>query len=108
MVIAHEDDFIYGKLLRAITGVVFLGTPHRGSSVADIGTVVGKIINLCTANSSTGIVRADLLEYLQADGKPLQDLAVSVRNRLGKVKVVSFYESSPTPPLSSLVSFLLM
>ncbi|KAK2778956.1 ankyrin repeat protein [Colletotrichum kahawae] len=107
LVFAHEDDADYDEVLQSVSGIVFLGTPHRGSSIANLGSVVGNIINTFLSSTSAGLnkrmLKTDLLDFLKQDGKALQDLSMSVRNRLGQLKIVSCYETEPTPPLSSLV-----
>ncbi|OIW34693.1 hypothetical protein CONLIGDRAFT_658495 [Coniochaeta ligniaria NRRL 30616] len=107
LVLAHEDDMFYGKLLSSVTGIVFMGTPHKGSSVANLGSVVGRIVNTCVATSTATLqskaIRTDLLDYLNSDSKVLRDLAVSVRNRLQDLTVVSFYETEALSPLSAMI-----
>jgi hypothetical protein len=97
---------IYGKVLKSIAGVVFLGTPHCGSDVANLGIIVGRILNTCITAMSAGIqtrtIKTDLLEYLKNDSPELQSLANSVRNRLLGLTVVSFYENAKQPPFSSV------
>jgi len=104
LIFAHEDNAIYGRLLKSVAGVVFLGTPHKGSNAATLGTLVGRIVNTFVAATSAGLqtrpARTDLLDYLSYDSKHLQDLSVSVRNRLADVTVVSFYECEAQYPLS--------
>ncbi|KAI0598549.1 hypothetical protein F4775DRAFT_592269 [Biscogniauxia sp. FL1348] len=107
LVFAHEDDTNYGALLKSVIGITFLGTPHRGSHVANLGSIVGSIVNCFMLTTSTGgqsaMVRTDLLNHLNYDSSVLQDLFLSSRNRLQNMAVVSFYETEPTPPLSSLI-----
>lgn len=57
-----------------------------------------------SAGGRTGPIRIDLLEQLHHDSEALQDLSLAARNRLRNIRVVSFYETEPSPPLSSLVS----
>ncbi|KAK7997595.1 hypothetical protein PG989_005635 [Apiospora arundinis] len=100
LVIAHEENKQYDSILKAVNGVIFLGTPHQGSKIADVGTVVGMIINLCSASPT---IRTDLLDILKYDSAVLHQLSVSVRQRLEDLDVVTFYETAPTPPLRSLI-----
>ena len=103
---AHEDNAIYERVLKSVVGMAFLGTPHRGSNVADLGSVVGKIINTFLATTSAGLetrtIRTDLLDYLKYDSRALHDLNNSVRNRLTGLMIISFYESEVQPPFSSV------
>ncbi|KAK3389407.1 hypothetical protein B0H63DRAFT_507002 [Podospora didyma] len=107
LVFAHEDDVLYGNVLRSVVGAVFLATPHNGSDTASLGSIVGKILNIGFATTTAGTqpkaIRTDLLDYLSSDSTNLQDLAISVRNRLHNLTIVSFYESERQLPLSSLI-----
>ncbi|KAG4253672.1 hypothetical protein FPRO03_07632 [Fusarium proliferatum] len=107
LVTAHQDNHLYGEVLNSIIGVVFLGTPHRGSTAANLGSVCGAIVNTFWSTASAGVgprtVRTDLLNNLIYDSDALQDLAMSARVRLGSISVVSCFETEPTPPLSSLI-----
>lgn len=99
---AHEDQANYGRVLKSIIGIMFLGTPHKGSDLASLGRIVGTIINSLTITKPA--VKRDLLDQLKYDARELHDLSLSVRNRLQDMTVVTFYETKPLPPLSSLVS----
>jgi hypothetical protein len=108
IVLAHEDSRHYAEVLSAISGIVFLGTPHRGAQgTADIGKAVGAVINAILGvphiRGVTGSTRVDLLNTLSANSESLKDLATSFRNRLDALDIVTFYETETTPPLSYLV-----
>lgn len=107
LVLAHEDDHLYGNILRATSAIVFFGTPHRGSNGADIGKTIGRVVNLCLrASQMTGIagsVRNDLLTVLGSHSQALGDLAISSRNRLRNMEVVTFCETETLPGLSELI-----
>jgi hypothetical protein len=111
-VLAHEDDMVYGTLLNSVAGVVFMGTPHKGNSMANLGSVVGRIVNTCLATTTATLqnkaIRTDLLDYLNHDSRVLHDLAISVRNRLQDLMVISFYETEALSPLSSMVSMIFL
>ncbi|KAF2195851.1 ankyrin [Zopfia rhizophila CBS 207.26] len=96
------------KILSATASVVFFGTPHRGAhGITDIGKAVGTVVNACLRVSQTagitGTTRTDLLRTLIADSESLKDIAISFRNRLDNLDVVTFLETMTTPPLSDLV-----
>ncbi|KAF2012750.1 hypothetical protein BU24DRAFT_395880 [Aaosphaeria arxii CBS 175.79] len=107
LVLAHEDDRLYGDILSAASAIVFFGTPHRGSATADIGKIVGKIVNVCLRASQTtriaGSIRDDLLTTLGSNSQALGDLATSSRNRLRNMDIVTFHETETMPGLSELV-----
>ena len=103
MVSAHEADEEYGRFLKSVVGIVFLGTPHRGSAVASVGKLVSQIINGAMLTPATGIgpkFRSDLLENLERSSMALRDLNSSVKNRLRGIKIISFYETSREASLS--------
>ncbi|PVH93685.1 hypothetical protein DM02DRAFT_661734 [Periconia macrospinosa] len=107
LVLAHEDNHLYGQILSATSAIIFFGTPHRGSKGADIGKVVARTINLCLRVSQTsriaGPIRDDLLITLGSNSQELSDLAVSSRNRMRNLEVVTFHETETMPGLSELI-----
>ncbi|CAO2658177.1 Nn.00g074370.m01.CDS01 [Neocucurbitaria sp. VM-36] len=108
IVLAHEEDHRYGRILAATSSIVFFGTPHRGAQgIADIGKTIGSVVNACLRVSQTagltGVTRTDILKTLTADSESLKDLSLSFRNRLDKIDVVTFLETMPVPPLSDLI-----
>ncbi|KAF1922717.1 ankyrin [Didymella exigua CBS 183.55] len=107
LVLAHEDDHRYADILYATSAIVFFGTPHRGSKGADIGKMVGRVVNMCLRASQTaglaGTIRNDLLTTLGSNSQALSDLAVSSRNRLRDLGIVTFHETETIPGLSELV-----
>lgn len=88
---------MYGPLLQSIVGITFLGTPHRGSQVASLGTIVANIVDICskvsTAGLQSGFVGNDLLKQLKYDATPLDDLADDFKNCFDGMAIVSFYET---------------
>lgn len=62
---------------------------------------------MCLRASQTagiaGSIRDDLLTTLGSNSQALSDLAVSSRNRLRNLEVVTFYETEIIPGLSELV-----
>ncbi|KAK3311985.1 hypothetical protein B0H66DRAFT_506297 [Apodospora peruviana] len=109
LVIAHEDNTVTGnvKLQESLAGIVFLGTPHRGSNKGDLGHLVGMVVNAVTGTTSAGLYRnavnSNLVATLGTNAKQLQDLTESVRNRLEGLKIVSFYETRPEFPFGLIV-----
>ena len=97
--IAHEDDAFREAISRSVTGIVFLGTPHRGNIGADLANVIGKMLS-----AAMGLmVKPGDLKLLAHNSEPLRDLALSARHRLHNLALVSFYETRPIPPLNFLV-----
>ncbi|KAM7192205.1 hypothetical protein V8F33_008479 [Rhypophila sp. PSN 637] len=90
LVTAHEETSnpLNTTLLRSNAGIVFLGTPHRGSASGSLGSIV---------------LRTDNLELLKTGSTALQDLSESVRDRLVDLKIVSFFETEPEPMMKIIV-----
>jgi hypothetical protein len=53
-----------------------------------------------------GSIRDDLLTTLGSNSQALSDLAISSRNRLRNLEIVTFYETETMPGLSELVRHL--
>ena len=109
MVLAHEQDELYGGIFNATYAIVFLGTPHGGASeTTDVAKLVGHVINACLYVSRSGgvagIARIDVRDTLSNDSDALKILATSFRNRLQNLRILTFYETEITPPLAQLVS----
>ncbi|KAF1841306.1 uncharacterized protein K460DRAFT_419391 [Cucurbitaria berberidis CBS 394.84] len=107
LLLAKEPKSQYGDILAATTAVIFLGTPHRGSRIADTGKAVGDFANallrVAQVTSLTGAIRSDLVSALSADSDSLQALATSFHDQLDHLDIVTFYERKIAFPLSSLV-----
>lgn len=108
LVLAYENEPLYGNMLSALSAVVFYGTPHRGSSIADVGNVVGRAINLFLRASQTagiaGMVWHDLLATLEMNSPSLRDLSESFRNCVGHLDIVTFHETETMSGMTDLVS----
>ncbi|KAK1707429.1 hypothetical protein BDP67DRAFT_569049 [Colletotrichum lupini] len=90
VIMAHEKDRYYSCILDQIHGVVFFGTPHRGSSLAawdEIGTLIVKASTLEYATNSK------LSSSLKVDSKFLRRTSESFAARGEDFEVRSFYES---------------
>ena len=74
-------------------GVVFLGTPHRGSPQAGLGIIAA---NVCRAMLQDA--NADILRSLEQDSEVLERIRDSFERMVtrGEVKAYSFVEEIPT------------
>ena len=88
-------------------GVVFLGTPHRGSSTAALGKLFGDIVNLAWlatgARMFRGGIRTALLEDLKQNSPQLIRIANTFTQRAGTLLISTFYETEITPPVGAVV-----
>ena len=74
-------------------GVVFLGTPHRGSPRAGLGILAANACKAMLQDANTGILRS-----LEQDSETLERIRESFERIIarGEVKVYSFVEEIPT------------
>ena len=86
---------IYGRTV----GIIFLGTPHRGSEKASYANVLTKVASMATNSPTSKLVSA-----LQSNSDSLMRLTSNFKFQLKNYNVVSFFELRPTKPLSTLVS----
>ncbi|KAL7270772.1 hypothetical protein RUND412_006510 [Rhizina undulata] len=81
---------------------MFMGTPHKGSSVADLGNILSGIVNTVTL---TRLVRKSLLKDPQSNARTLNEISNQFIPRAEGLKIISVYERNPTGrwPCSDLV-----
>ncbi|KAI0900708.1 Alpha/Beta hydrolase protein [Annulohypoxylon nitens] len=75
-----------------IAGIIFLGTPHQGSSISRFGEILARLTSFSGSNTS-------LLSLLSYHSQPLYDLRDSFSTTLENRKpfpIYSFYETRPT------------
>jgi len=93
-------------------GVVFLGTPHRGSSIASQAEVYGNILNVAWHASGLhhfrGGVRTTLIRNLSQNSPELVAIADSFTQRASTLLIVTFYEKYNTSPVGAVVSLILI
>lgn len=89
---ATLDTSTHGPIAHCIRGVIFLGTPHRGSRSASQAQIISKIVNTATLGSG---VRSDLLRTLQVPSPELETISRHATQLLKKISIVSFYERKP-------------
>jgi ankyrin repeat domain-containing protein 50 len=99
----------YANIRDSVIGILFLGTPHRGSSTTQLPQVLANITNAALAGATrhTGQIRADLLKSLEKDSGVLKTLSTNFRNQASNIKIVSFIEQKTTPPFKQRVSISL-
>lgn len=91
-------DKQYESINKATRGIIFLGTPHRGSDKANYGKVLANI-----ATSALNIPSPRLLGALQTNSPTLFRLTSDFQHQLPMYQIVSVYEMKPTGPLKTLV-----
>jgi hypothetical protein len=98
---AHESDNTYGDISKSCKGIIFMGTPHRGTDIASWGTLLSRLANALTLSST---VRTDLFKDLETGSKTLQVISRQFVQRGSLIRIVSFYEREGTGSANVLVS----
>jgi hypothetical protein len=83
-----QNDPEYEKIVKAISAITFLSTPHRGTNLADL---LNRIL------SSTGVNNSKkYISELAKNSFTLQKLNEQFRHIAPRLDIVSFYETQPT------------
>ncbi|KAN0067442.1 hypothetical protein V8E54_014532 [Elaphomyces granulatus] len=88
----------YQLIGEATVGIIFLGTPHRGSEKASYGKVLAKVATTVMHKPAPALVNA-----LRANSDALMRLTTDFRFQMPQYQVCSFYEMKPMRMFSSLV-----
>lgn len=88
----------YQSIRDSTLGLIFLGTPHRGSDKATYGKVLSDVAQFMIHRPPS-----KLLTALQTNSDVLQRLTTDFRFQLPDYHVFSFYEQRPMKGLSHLV-----
>ncbi|KAI8630209.1 NACHT and WD domain protein [Xylariaceae sp. FL1651] len=83
-----QNDPEYESIIRAITAITFLATPHRGTNLAEI---LNKILQSAIVTNSKHYV-----SELVKNSFTLQKLNEQFRHIAPRLDIVSFYETQPT------------
>ena len=67
-----------------------MGVSHRGSALADLGSMFATVLKIVMVGGSTNNA---LLKTLKKASKPLQDISELVVDRLSVLTICSFYET---------------
>jgi hypothetical protein len=89
------DDF--QSITRSVSGVIFLGTPHGGSNLAEYGMMQAKLYSMMGRTTMPGLLRPLIfdgktheLEYLQSDFQDIQD-----EDTMAGLRMFYFWETKP-------------
>jgi len=94
MLNASRAEVTYLKeILPATYGVIFLGTPHRGSSTATLGKIAQNITRVVRSNPNTSI-----LQDLEVNSETLERIGRGFHQILAEspIQIQSFREELPT------------
>ncbi|KAL3421193.1 NACHT and WD domain-containing protein [Phlyctema vagabunda] len=79
----------YQQIIKAVTGILFMATPHRGSNFA---AILNRILQVSIVSSPK-----DYVSDLVRNSFMIQKINDQFRHIAPKLNIVSFYETQPTP-----------
>ncbi|TLD25152.1 hypothetical protein PspLS_05891 [Pyricularia sp. CBS 133598] len=100
LIMAYMEHVNYGDIVDSTIGIVFMGTPHRGSDLASWGLILTSLIN--SASLGTGINK-ELLKTLKVDSEMLAGISSQFVHRATPLKIRTFTEQQVQRPLNTLV-----
>lgn len=87
----HDPQF--KGIINAVSAIIFLSTPHRGTNLAD---TLNRILQVSFVSAAMPFI-----SELSAGSQTLQKLNEQFRHVAPKLDIVSFYETRPTSLLKS-------
>lgn len=97
LVWAHREPQ-YRVIKDHTLGIVFFGTPHRGSDKANYGRIL--------ANVATGVMhkpKSRLIDALQSNSETLMKLTSEFKFEAPNMEIITFYETRPMGIFSRLI-----
>lgn len=83
-----QIDPTYADIIKSVSSIIFLSTPHRGTSLAEI---LNRILQVSFVTNPM-----QFIAELAAGSQTLQKLNEQFRHVASKLQIVSFYETRPT------------
>jgi hypothetical protein len=99
LIVAHERSERYQSISRDVSGVMFMGTPHRGAEIAYWTRILGALANV----PLLGSIRTDLLKDLAPKSVCLGNICSQFVERASKLDIVTIYERQIIQGLNGLV-----
>jgi hypothetical protein len=110
LIIAKNESGNYPGIADSVKAILFLGTPHQGSTTARYGEVLAQIANVFVVATQTsrasGTMRSELLRSLRASENGLLAIAEDFRVHTARIKIFSFIEQKSMKGLNQRVRCL--
>jgi len=100
LILAHERSSLYSNLLYRVCGVVFMGTPHRGSNIALWTNILACFLHTIQLGTGTNV---DLLSLLRRESSTLSDISRQFVERGESLQIRTFYETEMLDYMNCLV-----
>jgi hypothetical protein len=107
---ANNDSAAFSDMRdisQSVQGIVFLGTPHRGSSSADYSRILSLAVNAVGRSAQvtrfTGSTRTDLLQALRTNSRDLLSIGEDFSRLADGFAIASFIETNRMPGMDSLI-----
>ncbi|KAH7316947.1 hypothetical protein B0I35DRAFT_393986 [Stachybotrys elegans] len=95
-----KDDPKYAAIINAISSIIFLSTPHRGTNLAETLNRILRVSLVATP--------MQFIVELASGSQMLQKLNESFRHVAEKLDIISFYETRPTALIKSTTSIMVL
>lgn len=83
-----QADPAYEDIIKAVSSIIFLSTPHRGANLAEM---LNRILKVSFVTNPM-----QFIAELASGSQTLQKLNEQFRHVAPKLQIVSFYETRPT------------
>ncbi|KAI0529825.1 hypothetical protein GGR58DRAFT_525850 [Xylaria digitata] len=93
-----QNDPAYSEIIKTISSMIFLSTPHRGTNLAE---TLNRILRVSFVGNPM-----QFIAELSAGSQTLQKLNEQFRHIAPRLEVVSFYETRPTSMVKANVMVL--
>ncbi|KIV92177.1 polyubiquitin [Exophiala mesophila] len=100
LILSHENSHYYGDIVASTAGIIFLGTPHRGSDIVGWTSMLRTMVEIM---SGTQLVRTDLVKVLDTRSQALINISKQFLPRSTGLSIMSFIELQVERPLNILV-----
>jgi triacylglycerol esterase/lipase EstA (alpha/beta hydrolase family) len=90
-----QNDPNYQEIIKAVSSIIFLSTPHRGTNLAE---VLNRILQVSFATNPMKFIAE-----LASGSQMLQKLNEQFRHIAPRLQIVSFYETRPTTVMKTQI-----